>query len=67
MPPLWGFKTFGHSVFYKHVAPLGLKGYFVIPPVYKHAAPLGLKTSPLLTFSLSHFLVFLCVHCVKLC
>ena len=41
---------------------LGLKGYFVIPPVfYKHAAPLGLKTSPLLTFPLSHFLVFLCV------
>ena len=24
MSPLWGFKTFGLSVFYKHVAPLGL-------------------------------------------
>ena len=24
MSPLWGFKTFRHLVFYKHVAPLGL-------------------------------------------
>ena len=29
-----------------------------MPPVYKHVAPLGLKTSPLLPFSLSHFLPF---------
>ena len=25
MSPLWGFKTFGYPVRYKHVAPLGLK------------------------------------------
>ena len=25
MSPRWGFKTFGHPVCYKHVAPLGLK------------------------------------------
>ena len=25
MSPLWGFKTFGHPVYYKHAAPLGLK------------------------------------------
>ena len=25
MSPLWGFKTFGHPVCYKHVAPLGIK------------------------------------------
>ena len=25
MSPLWGFKTFGYPVCYKHVAPLGLK------------------------------------------
>ena len=25
MSPLWGFKTFGFPVRYKHVAPLGLK------------------------------------------
>ena len=25
MSPRWGFKTFGHPVCYKHVAPLGIK------------------------------------------
>ena len=25
MSPLWGFKTFGFPVRYKHIAPLGLK------------------------------------------
>ena len=38
--------------------PSGALGYFVIAPFYKHVAPLGLNASPLLTFPLSHFLVF---------
>ena len=54
--------------FHSHTCrPSGALGYFVIAPGYKHAAPLGLNTSPLLTFPLSHFLVFLCaiaLNCV---
>ena len=42
MPPLWGFKTFGCPVFYKHAAPLGLNA--------------ATHLSPLLTFPLSCFL-----------
>ena len=42
MSPLWGFKTFGCPVFYKHVAPLGLKA--------------AMHLSPLLTFPLSRLL-----------
>ena len=35
MSPLWGFKVFVYSLFYKHAAPLGLKDslsrFLVIP------------------------------------
>ena len=42
MSPLWGFGLFVCPVFYKHVAPLGLRRR-EIPPVYKDVAPLGLE------------------------
>ena len=37
MSPLWGFKTFGFPVCYKHVAPLGLKTETAVH--YTYGAP----------------------------
>ena len=53
MSPLWGFRVFGDTMFYKHIAPLGLRWFIGSLKCW-----VSLSLYP--TYSLSRFLV--CPH-----